>query len=593
LPAPADLRLLAVSTALALGVLACAGPAAASARSGPGKVPAGPGSAAKRGGPKRLDVVLGLDRRQGALERFALRVSDPDSALYGGYLRPRRVGLRFGASDATVRGVLRYLHRHRIRGRLDITRSFVEALVPVRRSRRLFGGPSGQPRVPRALRGKVHEVLLGQAGGDQFLPGPRRAGAGSSRVLATASARLAPPHARTGTPSGCPQGRNATFSYRSAGGPLAGPAFTPNQLQDAYGATPLHVAGIDGRGVRVGIYAASGTGFRELRVYARCFGFQAPRTRLVKIGRRNVGPTNGEAALDLQMVALMAPGVESLTVYSNGSTHFPVNFSAMLDPRNGPIPNVVSVSQGECETGTGRAEVRLSEHVLAAAAGAGVTFAAGSGDNGSFCPDGPNRGFYPGSSAWLTSVGGAAFSLDPSNRIVEEIPWNDEPIALRLGLGGGGGFSRFLSRPPYQRGLGGWGDRRGYPDVALLADSYPGIAIYCKENKQGNCDASLPGNPFIAGFGTSAAGPLFAGIVALVDQRLRAAGQPPLGFANPLLYRLGRAGGRGALRDIVTGSNSVFWKTCCKAAPGYDRASGWGSVNAAGLAAAALRSGPG
>jgi len=583
-------RIIAVSTALALGALICAGALAGFAQGAPGQASAGARLAAKRGAPKRLDVVLGLDRRQRALERFALRVSDPASPLYGGYLHARRIGLRFGATDAVLRRVLRFLRKRRIRGRVDITRSFVEALVPARRARRLFRSPSGRPRVPRALRGRVREVLLDLAGPQRFLPGAKRSRAGASRSAGSAGPKLAPPYVRTGTPSGCPQGRNATAPVVS--GPLSGPAFTPNQLQAAYGAAPLHARGVDGSGVRVAIYAAEGIGFRELRAYARCFGFQAPPTRLVKVGTRSAGLTTGEAALDLQMVALMAPGLESLTAYSIGSGFLAVGFSAMLDPRNGKTPNVISISQGECETAMAPARIRLAEHVLAATAAAGVTVAAGAGDNGSFCPDGPNRGFYPAASPWLTSVGGTSLTLDRDNRIVDEIPWNDKLVTPRLGLGGGGGFSRSLRRPPFQRGLGRWGNRRGYPDVALIADSYPGIAINCRQNDRGYCDASLPGDPFIGDGGTSASTPLFAGIVALVDQRLRAAGRPPLGFANPLFYLLGRHGGRGALRDIAKGSNSVLWKGCCKAFPGYDRASGWGSVNATGLAAAALDSGP-
>jgi len=574
----------AVSTALALGALTCGG-AAASAQPDRPRDRGARSWAAGHSGPKRLEVVLGLSRRGRALRRFALRVSDPDSALYGGYLRPRQVGRRFGADDATLRSVLRFLRRHGTRGKVDVTRSFVEALVPVRRARRLFKGPSGGTRVPRALRGRVHEVLLARADADRFLPGAKRAGRGASRASGRASAQLPRPRVRTGTPSGCAQGQNATYKGE---GPRAGPAFTPNQVREAYGASPLHDAGVDGNGVRVAIFGASGFGVRELHAYARCFGFRAPTARLAKVGHRKAGPTSNETALDLQMVALMAPGVE-LTVYSFGSHLWPADFSAMLDRRNGPPPDVISISQGECETAVGRDQLQLTAYVLAASAAAGVTIAAGAGDNGSFCPDGPNRGFYPADSPWLTSVGGTSLTLDRDNRIVDEVPWNN--ASLRLGFGGGGGFSRFARRPPFQRGLGRWGDRRGYPDVSLVADAYPGIAMYCQLNAAGNCVASGPGNPFISGGGTSFATPLFAGIVALVDQRLREAARPPLGFADPLLYRLGRRGGQGALRDVVKGSNSVFWKGCCKAFPGYDRASGWGSVNAAGLAAAALGGG--
>jgi kumamolisin len=548
-------------------------------------------SSAAGGGSQRLDVVLGLDRDQAALAWFALGVSDPASPRYGRYLSSHQVGVRFGASDATVRSVLRFLRGHGIGGRVDVTRSFVEALVPAPRARRLFKGPTGHTRVPRALRGRVQELLLGQASPGQLLPGSGRTGAASSRAPGQAGQSAQPPHVRTGAPAGCAQGLNATFPIRNS--PLAGPAFTPNQIESAYGATSLHAGGVTGRGVRLGIYGAGGFGIGELRAFARCFGLPVPPTRLAKVGSRSAGATNFEAALDLQMAVLMAPGLKTLTQYAIASGFWPVGFSAMLDPRNGPLPDVISVSQGECETDIGRPQLRLTENVLGAAAAAGITVAAGSGDIGAFCPSGPRRGFYPSSSPWVTSVGGTVFTLDEANRIVDESTWNDFP-AVPEGGAGGGGFGRFPARPSYQRGLGPWGNHRGYPDLALIADPYPGIATYCNASlTNGNCQPGARGNPFQAGGGTSYATPLLAGVVALADQRLLAAGRPPIGFANPLLYELGRSGGQGALRDVVQGSIPAPGDAhCCRALPGYDLASGWGSVNAEGLAAAALADGP-
>jgi kumamolisin len=539
--------------------------------------------------PQRLDVVLGLKHDEQALDRFARSVSDPLSPRYGRYLDPRVVGRRFGARAGVIESVRGFLRRHGVRSQVDVTHTFVEALMPAGDARRLFGRPS---RLPRALRGAVssREILLAPAQPGQSLPRAPASGA-----AAGAQANLQPPHVRTGTPAGCPQGRAATSDYRSGGGPVAGPAFTPNQIEDAYGVTPLHQAGVDGRGVRVAIYDAKGFGERELGAYARCFGFDPPATHLVKVGRQSAGQTNAEAALDLQMVSLMAPGISSLDSYSIGSSSFAVGFSAIIDPRNAPdgqAPNVVSVSQGDCETAEHPAEIRLTEQVLAAAAAAGITVAAGSGDNGSYCIDAPRSAFFPGgTSAWLTSVGGTSLMLNEANQIVDETPWNDRSFAPKLAFGGGGGFSRYVRKPWFQRNLG-QRDMRANPDVALIADAFPGIAVYCNERANGTCDESRPGNPFIAEFGTSAATPLFAGIVALADERLLAAGRPPLGFVDPLLYQLGREGGNGVLRDVVHGSNAAVYTSCCKAAPGYDMASGWGSVNAAALAAVALQRGP-
>ena len=83
--------------------------------------------------------------------------------------------------------------------------------------------------------------------------------------------------------------------------------------------------------------------------------------------------------------------------------------------------------------------------------------------------------------------------------------------------------------------------------------------------------------------GTSEATPLFAGIVALADQ---VAGHP-LGLINPALYRLAAAGQPG-ITDVTKGNNTVSFTQNNQqdtvkgfpARPGYDLATGLGTVNA-------------
>lgn len=50
--------------------------------------------------------------------------------------------------------------------------------------------------------------------------------------------------------------------------------------------------------------------------------------------------------------------------------------------------------------------------------------------------------------------------------------------------------------------------------------------------------------------GTSASTPTFAGIVSLLNDANLAAGKPPLGFLNPMLYSIGV----GGLNDITQGN---------------------------------------
>jgi kumamolisin len=66
--------------------------------------------------------------------------------------------------------------------------------------------------------------------------------------------------------------------------------------------------------------------------------------------------------------------------------------------------------------------------------------------------------------------------------------------------------------------------------------------------------------------GTSAAAPLWAGLIALLNQR---AGKQ-LGFVNASLYAISP----DPLRDITSGSNGAY-----NAGPGWDACTGLGSPN--------------
>ncbi len=132
---------------------------------------------------------------------------------------------------------------------------------------------------------------------------------------------------------------------------------------------------------------------------------------------------------------------------------------------------------------------------------------------------------------------------------------------------------------------------RALPDVSLLADISPGYAIFCSNS---SCLQEAP--EWRAEGGTSAATPLLAGGFALVDQALRMNHRQDLGLANPLLYALGRsASARPRVFDDVTRYGNDVGAFignrplgCCSAHPGFDYASGWGSVNLAPFADAAL-----
>lgn len=129
-----------------------------------------------------------------------------------------------------------------------------------------------------------------------------------------------------------------------------------------------------------------------------------------------------------------------------------------------------------------------------------------------------------------------------------------------------GGFPR----PSWQAGLvvpGRSENVRFSPDVSLMASpNFPGY-IFCTQLSElggGSGSACAPGgasgivngisNLSIVG-GTSVSAPVFAGIVALLNQYLGASG---LGNINPTLYALAADPTNGAFHPVIVGTNKMY-----------------------------------
>ncbi len=94
---------------------------------------------------------------------------------------------------------------------------------------------------------------------------------------------------------------------------------------------------------------------------------------------------------------------------------------------------------------------------------------------------------------------------------------------------------------------------RGVPDVAGNASPASGYVV------------RVDGQTFLIG-GTSAVAPLYAGLIALINQKLGT----PLGFVNPLLYGKHAA---GSYSDITAGGNGAY-----TAVAGWDACTGLGRI---------------
>jgi kumamolisin len=162
---------------------------------------------------------------------------------------------------------------------------------------------------------------------------------------------------------------------------------------------------------------------------------------------------------------------------------------------------------------------------------------------------------FPASSPFALGCGGTKL-VGSGTSITSETVWNENPTDSATG----GGVSDFFDPPAYQNKAKvppskNPGERkgRGVPDVAGDADPATGYAV------------RVDGQALVIG-GTSAVAPLWAGLVALLNQKLG----HRVGFLNPLLY--GSAVGTGSFRDITSGNNGAY-----PAKAGWDACTGWGT----------------
>ena len=175
---------------------------------------------------------------------------------------------------------------------------------------------------------------------------------------------------------------------------------------------------------------------------------------------------------------------------------------------------------------------------------------------------------WPATDPLVTSVGGIQLYLNQAGRQLQApSTWNDG-----FGAAGGGGVSAVFARPGYQSGVRDVvGSHRGGPDISMSASVTGGAWIYASFGGTGGIGWDLFN-------GTAQAVAQFAGIVALADQ---VAGHR-LGLLNPALYRLAERGNhRTGLVDITEGNTSHDGLIGHQATPGYDLATGWGTIDAA------------
>jgi subtilase family serine protease len=531
--------------------------------------------------PPGITFYFGLKRPEARAVAAFFAVQQPGSPTYRRFGTLAQISARYGASPATRRAFLAQIRRLGLGASIDRSGVFARVTGTVRRFERAFGvritslfnndtisisyGTAGNRplRLPRALRPLVQDVVPNYARSSRF---PTARTAATSTPRATASG---PKNAGTWI-DGCAKAR-ALGAYSFA------------QVRDAYGIGALG----SGQGASVAIMNVDeGLTAQDIAQNGRCFGYGPLRTRtLLTDGQAHpFGRGSFEPQEDLALVRGAAPGLSSLIftqAWGIPSLWF-LGASQVLAAHS--LPDALSISYGECERAirgpragqASRAGANLLDSVLVRLGLAGVSAFASAGDFGTSCDGEQFKGIaWPGSSPYLSSVGGTRLVLNRANQRVNEVVWNDLRWASPLNGGGasGGGLSGVSPRPPFQDGLPVPGTRRAVPDVSAHASMFPGWPVV------------LAGNWVLDG-GTSASTPLIAAAFAILSADQRAARRPPLGPVDGLLYALRRAA-PSTIYDVVSGSNGYDRKIPgYNARPGYDLASGLGVPQFAQLARA-------
>jgi uncharacterized protein (TIGR03437 family) len=514
-------------------------------------------------------LVKPTPQQQAELDELMARQQDRRSPDFRRWLSPEQFADRFGLSRVDANALAGWLRRHGV------------TVNAVARGRHWVTFSGSAHSIGNAFQTEIHRY---QVNGELHY-----ANATALRIPAVLKGVVG---AVEGLHDFRPRHASTTPKF-SLGGVHS---LAPDDLATIYDIRPLYDQGIDGTGQRLAVIGASQIDNSDLEAYQREFGLPVREPEIVLFGAdpgRNAG--RGEAEGDLEVAVSVARNATLVYAYGGNTTSVTAN---VIDQR---LATVITWSYVSCENSVSPATRILAQQ----ASVLGITWMASAGDSGPANCDpfyqsshpaavfGPALS-WPASMPEVTAVGGTEFREDGGNywsaqnsangasalAYIPEAAWNDTSFGNGIEAGGGGA-SVLFAKPAWQNGPGVPNDgARDVPDVSLSASSiHDPYRSY------------FDGTPGAYNGGTSASSPAFAGMVALLNQYLVAKGEvsaPGLGNINPSLYRLAQTS-PAAFHDVADGDTfipCVPGSTGCttgnlgyRASPGYDLATGLGSVD--------------
>ncbi len=558
--------------------------------------------------------------QQSDLDQLLRQQQDASSPNYHQWLTPEQYGARFGMNPSDLAKVSAWLQAH---GFQNITVS--RSLNSIE-----FDGNAGQASA--AFRTPIHTFVLN----------------GETHYANTTSPQL--PAAIAGAVSGITSLNNfrpRPMAIAHLTSNISGNHFlVPGDVGTIYNINSLSTSGIDGTGESIAVVGQTtltptddGT-HADIDTFRSLGGLPAINLTQTKTGSPTFSKYDvDEANLDIEWSGAIAPKAQIIFVYSDNAL-----FTSLPYIVNNNLAPVISISYGNCEASFDASSITVLTQVLTQANTQGQTITTAAGDSGAADCDSnasnpetiATHGLavdVPSSTPYVTAMGGTEFTgdsagtftcnpvgstncvaaadppywngssslTDTSATALEYIPetvWNDTVSTGTLNAGGGG-VSTLFTKPAWQTGTGVPADgQRDVPDISLSSSPEHDGYIICS---QGSCmngyrmsNNGPTNNDFNVIGGTSVASPVFAGVVALMNQKFATR----LGNVNPMLYSLA-ATTPNVFHDITTGNNMVPCQPGTKDCPaggsgmigynagiGYDLASGLGSLDMGALVAA-------
>jgi len=526
-------------------------------------------------------LTFNLAYNDATMENDVAQIYTPGSATYHQYLTATQIVQRYALSDAQQQQVVDWLtqHGYTIDGtdslhssvKVHATVATIERSLNIKLQSFTIAGreffmQQGVPTLPKPIDSLVASVV----GLDNF-----------------ALPQFKPPFGLLthGTQSATLAGNCANYGAKQN--------LTRNKLAAAYQINQLYQQGFQGQGMTIGV-AEFGDAYnpQDLANYATCAGIATPNVQNINVdGTLASGSGQGEAIMDLELIAGLAPQAHILDYQTDGSsTAFA---QAMVDVFNRVASDhkvqVLSVSYGTYESSLSTSEQVAVNRSLRMLAAEGISVFISSGDCGAFTQRLPHiaQVAFPASAVYSIAVGGTHLQVNDSNVRTSETAWgagDNLPFCMNdWGSGGGVSQNTAFKRPSWQTGTGTTthydgsashvfiqpfdfsqtvsapNGLRQVPDVAAAA--YPNIAVYYQ-------------GAWASSGGTSAAAPIWAAGALLVDQALQQKGKTALGGVPQFYTLANHSGSFHPYNDITSGDNLFYTAT-----KGWDYVTGWGSPN--------------